>query len=496
MTDPIAKPPAPTDAPPGKPPAKPPRGWRHDSLFKRIFKNVGLLIAGEGAGAVIGLVALSLQTRGLGVVSFGLLVLVQSYVGFVAGLVKFQVWQAVVKYGAEALASDDKPRLFRIVLFCSLMDLGTALTAGTIAALAAWPIGSLFGWSPEIRWLAVFYSLAAVATVSATPVGILRLFDRFDLLAAVGPITPALRLGLTVAVFFYDRDNIWLYAGAWLISSLFDRLVLMTLGWRELARRGLLAHRKWRLRGLTEGNKGIWSFVWANNIYVSLNMLTKQADTMVVGALAGPAAAGLYKIAKQFGALLGFLGKFVVTALFPELASMWVEKNYRHFRRTLLRVGATAAAAGLLVLAICAAIGQPLLHLTVGPEFLGAYSIMLILVAARVVGLASLVFNPALVAMGRAVKNLKLTIVVTAISLPALLALTWAWGPHGAAGARMVTEGITLAIVGWAALRLLGRKIADQKCAAAGVAESTAAVIATKDGLLDAETDSIADRDR
>ena len=52
------------------------RQWFGDGIFRRIFKNAGLLLGGRAASGVLSLATLSISARGLGVEQFGILVLV------------------------------------------------------------------------------------------------------------------------------------------------------------------------------------------------------------------------------------------------------------------------------------------------------------------------------------------------------------------------------------------------------------------------------------
>ena len=76
------------------------RHWFADGVFRRIFKNAGLLLTGRATNGLLGLATLSLSARGLGLEQFGVFVLLQTYVQVIMALATFQSWQAVIRYGA------------------------------------------------------------------------------------------------------------------------------------------------------------------------------------------------------------------------------------------------------------------------------------------------------------------------------------------------------------------------------------------------------------
>ena len=80
------------------------RRWFDDGVFRRIFRNTGTLLGGKAVSAVLALASLAVTARGLGPELFGMLVLIHTYTKLIGGLPKFQSWQAVIRYGAAALA--------------------------------------------------------------------------------------------------------------------------------------------------------------------------------------------------------------------------------------------------------------------------------------------------------------------------------------------------------------------------------------------------------
>src|SRR5207248_6464926 len=63
-----------------------------------------LLGGSKIVAAIAGLATLALAGRGLGVILFGTLILITSYVKAVNGIVKFQSWQLIVRFGGHGVA--------------------------------------------------------------------------------------------------------------------------------------------------------------------------------------------------------------------------------------------------------------------------------------------------------------------------------------------------------------------------------------------------------
>jgi len=79
------------------------RHWFKDRHFKSLLKNSGYLAASKAVAAVAALATLAFTGRSLGVLLFGILILITSYAKAASGLSKFQSWQLIVRYGGQAM---------------------------------------------------------------------------------------------------------------------------------------------------------------------------------------------------------------------------------------------------------------------------------------------------------------------------------------------------------------------------------------------------------
>src|SRR3546814_16041619 len=111
--------------------------------LRRVFANAGWLLGGKGVGALLSIIYIALATRTLGLEEFGRFALVVALGQAIAGLVTFQTWQFVVRYGAAARMEGDVARLERIVAFALMLDLASAAVGGGLAGVGVFWAGSL-----------------------------------------------------------------------------------------------------------------------------------------------------------------------------------------------------------------------------------------------------------------------------------------------------------------------------------------------------------------
>ncbi len=421
------------------------RRWFADGIFRRIFKNAGLLLSGRATNGLLGLATLSLSARGLGLEQFGVFVLLQTYVQVIMALATFQSWQAVIRYGAICMEKKDTAGFQTLVKFTSLLDLGGVAAGGAIGYFVAPLVGPYVGWSADVIGYAQIFSLQILFTVLATPTGLLRLFDRFDLLAGQAVVTPFVRLvGVGLAVLF--EAPFWVYLAAWFIASVAGGVVLVFVGWREAARRGWLKGMTLSLKEITTAHAGIWRFAVFSNLHSSLLTVTAQMSTFLVGVIAGPAAAGLFKIGRDVATAISKPAELLNQSIYPEFARLGSRGDWRDFKRLILRGAAVAASGGAAMLVLAWLAGHIFISAFFGAAFTAAYVPLVLLVATAGLTLCGFAMEPALYAMGKPSIPLRIeTAVILLVYLPTLLILTRIYGPTGAAIASFAAAAASLA---------------------------------------------------
>jgi len=422
--------------------------WFADNIFSRVLKNAGFLLSGKVATGLLGLAYLSLAAHGLGLKNFGILILIQTYVQVVAGLTTFHSWQAVIRYGAISIESKNQDSFFKLISFTTFLD----VCGVVIGAFSAWflapLVGPFLGWDKEIISIVQPYSMLILFTIVATPTGLLRLFNRFDVLAWQVIITPALRLiGVVIAVIV--NSPIWGYLVAWFIAGAIGGLSLVFLGWREGIRQGSLSQISWSIKKITTCHPGIWGFCFASNFHSSLQLVTGHLSTLAVGFMTNPSDAGMFKVAREVATSLTKPSELLTQSIYPEFARMCSSGDWKSFKYLIWRISLTAGAMGLLILIIMVSFGEIFLEFFFGIEFVGAFSLLILLVVAASITISGFGFDPALYAMGMPSVPLRVNaIVVICLYLPLLVGLVKAFGLIGAGTAILVAAILTVSVLG------------------------------------------------
>lgn len=429
------------------------RGWFSDRLLRRLFGNASWLMGGKSVNAVFGLAALAIGARALGVETFGVLILIHTFALAMGELAKFQSWQAVLRYGTPAVQAGEIVDFQRLIRFTVLLDAGSAVLGMALSVGLVWLVTPHLGWGEEMAPAAMVYITSVLFMVTATPTGILRLVDRFDILGVHNFLAPLVRM-VGGAVAWALDGGIYSFLVVWYLGTAVSHGYLMIMAHRALKTRGLLAGWRWRGGGLTRGFPGIWRFVWITNINTTLELVFGHMGTLAVGWLLGPAEAALFRIAKQFADAIAKPAQLLIPAIYPELSRLAVEDDHGAMRRLMLRAALLAGGIATLTLGLVIAAGELVLRLTVGPEFTAAHPVMVWLVAAAVVGIWSFPLEPLLISTGHPGSALKVRTVATILYVPLLLVLLDRVGLVGAgwaalAAALLIMAGLLVAVVRW-----------------------------------------------
>lgn len=396
-------------------------------FLRRLFKNLGWLLGGKAAGAILSLVYLGFATRSLGPQAFGTFALIFTYGQVVGNFAQFQSWQLMIRFGAGHLEQNRPDRLGRLVVFGALMDMGSAIVSASVGFLMARTVGHFLGWSNADSDSAAWFSLSLLFGMRATPTGLLRLFDKFDALTFAETMTPIIRfLGAAIAFLFLPTIGAFLIV--WAVSELAASITLWCLAIRALHDRNIHPALSWP-HGATVENPDIWRFAWLSNATSAVNAVWQQCGTLAVGRETGAAAAGGFRIAFQIAQGMAKPALLLGRVVYPEFARQGASTN---LAATLWRSSLSAGVAGAAMIALTALLGQWAITAIAGARYAGAAPTLLLLSIAAAIDLCGFALEPALLALGRAGYALIARALGALVYLACLLPGLHYWGASGA----------------------------------------------------------------
>lgn len=424
-------------------------------------RNLGWILSSKGLDGVLGLLYLGITTRALGIADFGRFSLIVGASQAIITLVAFPTWQIVIQYGVSHQIAGDEGALGRLFKTAALLDCFAAGVGAVIVALILGLFSGPLGIKPDLVGYVVFFAGVQLVTLRSTPLGILRLRDDYARAALADSMAPIVRFVGTLAAWLVS-PTIAGFLTVWALAE----IVTAAAFWRSIVPNGDLA-RLWSARidrdVVSRENPGFLRFSFSANANVALNLSERQAPLLLVGAFVGPAAAGAFGLAFQVAQALSKLAQMLTRAAFPELVHAVRSSPTAKVNRLLIKILLASTAAASVILLLVVFLGQPLLTLVGGAEFASAYPILIWLAAASCLDLATVGFEPVLMALHRAGSALLIRILAGIVMIGATVALTPDLGAIGAAIALLVGTVVAEVLLAYITFRAVARMNQDSQ---------------------------------
>lgn len=417
------------------------------SLLRRAARNFGKLFRGQSVAAVLELLSVGLLARTLTPAYLGHIVLIQSYVLIIRGLLNFKLFEVIVRFGVPLLEADNEQGFRQLLRLTLLIDILTSVITTVVAVAVAPLVGMLLGWDGQLVSTTMVYSIVLLSFGFGTAKGVLRLYDRHDVLGNQLMVGPLLRLTGVLVVMALD-PSVFAFAMALLLATTTGNVYLIVRGWMELRHQvGRVGVQGPTLKTWRKQFPGLDKFLGIVYWQANVDMLPKQISILLAGAFLGPAGAGLLRLARETTKVLSKPGALVRQVLFPDMVRMWV-RDAEAFGFLLARAMLFCALFGCIFIVASLFGGAQLLGAALGSDYAAAAPLMSLLLLATTLELLATVLRSAGYAMGYAGKILKLHIISAVIYLTAFAALTPYYGLIGPGFAAIVAALVPLFGIG------------------------------------------------
>ena len=409
---------------------------------QRIFKNFGVVLRGRGIAALFNMVALALMANALSPVDFGLVVLLHTYVLAIRGFLNFRTFESIVKYGVPLHESGDNDGLRRLLRITTSVDVMSSIVATLLGVFAASITGKFVHWDAQMVTIATVYSLTMLTTATGTPNGVLRLYDRFDVLGIWYTISPAIRFFGVVIAWFFDAEML-VFVCVWAAAFVFENCWIYLRGHREVHQHmSESIWRGFRPRELLETTPEFRHFLGVTYWQTNVDLLPKHMAVLLAGGLLGPAGAGMFRLANDFSTILSKPGLMLREVLFPDLSRMLHNKE-AGFHELGLRAVKIAAAGGLLLVVLSIPLGAPILGI-IGSDYTPAAPLLTLMLLAATFELAGSPLRAAAYALGGAGKVLRIYALSSFIYLGLFYVFALSFGLIGPGIAASIGGALTL----------------------------------------------------
>jgi len=350
-----------------------------NELIRRIVRNSGYLFSATGGAAAMSMVQSILAGRLLGPSTFGILGALTVFTSVVNRFASFRMNELVVRYVGHYEEHGDQQRAAAVFKMAGILEIGGSVVAFALIWVLA-PLGAqLFAHEPDLAdWFRVYGLIVLANLIYESATGILQIFDRFRIIAIVTAIQSGLTLSVITVAFFAEWGLVAIVLG-YMVGKVFGSLAITIAALWQV-------HQSWGagwwrtpLRLLTDQRRSLLTFAFSTNISSTISLIAKDSELLWVSAFLGTTQAGYYKTALALTNLLQLPVSPLPKATFPELSREIARQNWDNVRYVLRQGSRLAAAYSVPVTLILILLGQPLIRLTYGSEYLPTYPALVIL---------------------------------------------------------------------------------------------------------------------
>ena len=370
----------------------------------RIVSNARLMFVAKAIGAAIGFATLIIAARGLSKSELGIVLFLHGYMLLFSKIATFQSWRTLIRFGSDDLHNKDVGGLAKLIRFCLALDYLSAFAAFLVAVGLAGFVVMFLGHLPSFDgsasdfdvarispWL-YGYSTLILVSQQGTSIGIFRLFNRFDMLAARALVMPVLRFAGALIAFWLDSGFAG-YLVAWFIASLIGKLSLPVLAILELRRRNLVPALLKKAPGIWLKRTGLWSFVWKSNVDTTLAAGMSQLPLILIAPLLGPQYVAIYKIAEEVANLLSKVVLLIDQVVYPEFARMVSRGDPGHIWKIVVKSATVLLTAGIVLSVIVGLAGPEVVAASYGNGYQDVVPLSILLVlAAAITGVTAPIY--------------------------------------------------------------------------------------------------------
>jgi len=416
------------------------------SALHRIFSNTGFLISSRIINAVCSFAYVAWAVHALGLKTFGVLLLITTFVTLVSDMTHLQSWQTLLHYGASAFEARDRRRFMPILGYCIRSDMISAtigLAGGVmVIALAG---TSFLGWSDVVKRDAIWMMLTVAFMNTGWSTGVLRLSNRFGLAALFDFGSTCVRtLGYLTGYLCHAPLEFFLFI--WFLHQ-FALFLLTSLGGLVLMRRHMGGEIGLVSALLTPSEtSGIWGFTLRVSVNQILDALFRQGGTLIIGAMLGARDVAIYRVTKQICDGLAKPAQMMIPSLYPEFVRFRDSQNWSELRHVTRRLAMVILGFSVLAVLIALFGGKAILHLMLHDRFDHEKLIILLMVCSALLEVCIIPLETLLTVMGRLAAILRYRLAVIALYFGILAGLLALCGVTGAALASVVCSVLIFVI--------------------------------------------------
>ena len=404
------------------------------NIHTKILSNSSWLIGDKTLSSVFSALQAIVVARILGVEQYGLLVLVMSYIDLLNQFIDFRVWETAIKYIGMFWDKYELEKTRSIIKLLYLIDFVSGIVACLISIATAKIISQYIIHTPEAYKYIWIYSLnLLIGTSSSTSIAILRIFNRYKIIAVVRSSQYLIRMIIVISMLLLGFGISGVIFGL-VIASLFGVILRTYVVMRTLNEHNLGNWWKSSIRLINDQFKGIFWYIANTNLSATIKMgQDRFFGMLILGYFSGKDAVAFYKIAASAATIISFLIVPLYEAIYPEFVKLKSQDVLGGIKALINSVIITYVKISIPVTLIVIFFSNIIITIAFGKNYLPASNALRIIAIASIIDGLTFWITPVLLTIEKPGMRTVISLISTSSYLILLIALVPSYSFIGAA---------------------------------------------------------------
>ena len=312
---------------------------KNDNFWKNLFKNSFWAFFGDASASAITFIISIILIKIIGSDSYGILILAQSYMNIMDVIINIQSWRSTIQYGQKALVDGNDNELHSYVKLGCIMDISTAILCFIISILLPNLIGGLLHWSNEMILCSEIFTITIISHFAGTPTAILRLFNKYNLVALSKTLAAIFKITAIVAYYLITKNlNLVSSTIIFMLTDFIGNILLVIFAFYNYS-------KKYKISDIIKAKmpkdaKSFISYTLWGTLSEIVDLPVQTIDVFIVSVL-GNATVAIYKIFKQIIGIISKVTGPIQQSILPQFSELSAKGNEKRGFEVVIKIHKT-----------------------------------------------------------------------------------------------------------------------------------------------------------
>ena len=312
---------------------------KSDNFWKNLFKNSFWAFFGDASASAITFIISIILIKIIGSESYGILILAQSYMNIMDVIINIQSWRSTIQYGQKALVDGNDKELHSYVKLGCIMDISTAILCFIISILLPNLIGGFLHWSNEMILCSEIFAITIISHFAGTPTAILRLFNKYNLVALSKTLAAIFKITAIVAYYLITKNlNLVSSTIIFMLTDFIGNILLVIFAFYNYS-------KKYKISDIIKAKmpkdaKSFISYTLWGTLSEIVDLPVQTIDVFIVSVL-GNATVAIYKIFKQIIGIISKVTGPIQQSILPQFSELSAKGNEKRGFEVVIKIHKT-----------------------------------------------------------------------------------------------------------------------------------------------------------